>query len=224
MKVKLGRICLFAAIAVVFNSGCAVFDAIVGQSGERVDPEVVATWWDGPRIRPGVALIVQLGAVAGSQPVTMEVQVDRSGYATIPYLLTKPVMCDGLTLEAFQSKVTCAYQEFIKQPQVTVRFAQFDQRTGVSPYGTVQVLGEVANPGPVNMPPTMDLTVLKAIQTAGGLRPFADKTKIQVTRCEKDGRQCKTIVDLDEIGKQGRIDKDMLLKPGDVVYAYETWL
>jgi protein involved in polysaccharide export with SLBB domain len=152
----------------------------------------------------------------------MQAQVDEKGEITLPYLLQKSVACNGLTLEDLKQKLVKAYEEYIKQPQVTVTFAPFDGR-GVSPWGTVTVLGEVAVPGPVNMPSTRDLTLTKVLQAAGGLRPFANKTQIRVTRCDKDGNQTKTIVNLNEIGEKGRIDKDIPLKAGDVVWVPETW-
>ena len=188
----------------------------------QVDSSVVATWWDGPRIRPGIALIIQVGAVGAPPLPPMEVLVDQNGAITLQHLLQKPVACDGLTLEALKQKLVKAYSVYYRQPQVTVTFAPYDGK-GVSPWGTVTVLGEVANPGPVNMPATMDLTVTKVLQAAGGLKPFADKSNIRVTRCDKDGNQTRTTVNLNEIGKDGRIDKDMSLKAGDVVYVYETW-
>ena len=116
-----------------------------------------------------------------------------------------------------------AYSKYYRQPLITVTFGPFDARGGVSPWGTVTVLGEVARPGPVNIPSTMDMTVTKALQEAGGCKPFADKSAILVTRCDKEGNQTKTRVDIKEIGKGGRIDKDMLLKAGDVVWVPETW-
>ncbi len=84
-------------------------------------------------------------------------------------------------------------------------------------------MGEVNRPGPVNMPSTMDMTVTKVLQEAGGCKPFADKSAIRVTRCERDGSQTRTIVDIKEIGKDGRVDKDMLLRAGDTVWVPETW-
>ena len=188
---------------------------------EKVDSAVVATWWDGPRIRPGILLIVQVG-VSADKPMTMEALVDQNGDITLPYLLPDPVACDGLTLESLKQKLVKAYSKYLRQPMITVTFAPFDGK-GVSPWGTVTVLGEVMNPGPVNMPPTMDLTVTKVLQASGGCRPFADKSNIRVTRCDKDGRQTRTIVDISEIGKGGRIDKDMTLRAGDVVWVPETW-
>ena len=55
------------------------------------------------------------------------------------------------------------------------------------------------------------------------MKPFANKSKVQVTRCDRKGRQTKFIVDIEEIGKNGRIDKDMTLSAGDVVWVPETW-
>ena len=188
---------------------------------EQVDSSVVAQWWDGPRIRPGIALIVQVSSVA-APPTTMNVLVDQNGDITLPLLLQEPIACDGLTLEALKQKLVKAYSKYYRQPMVTVTFAPYDGK-GVSPWGTVTVLGEVGNPGPVNMPATMDLTVTKVLQAAGGCKPFADKTAIRVTRCDRDGNQTRTYVNINEIGKDGRVDKDMPLRAGDVVWVPETW-
>ena len=213
---------LASLCACVCICGCESVMEIVSGRSSAVDSSVVATWWDGPRIRPGIALSIQVGTVA-VPPATMNALVDQNGEITLPYLLQEPVACDGLTLDALKLKLVKAYSTYLRQPMVTVTFAPFDGKTGVSPWGTVTVLGEVSRPGPVNMPSTMDLTVTKVLQEAGGCRPFADKTAILVTRCDKDGTQHRTKVNLNEIGKNGRIDKDMSLRAGDVVWVPETW-
>lgn len=200
--------------------GC---ETVVDMFRERkpVDAAVVATWWDGPRIRPGVRLTIQVGTPS-APPAKMDVLVDQNGDITLPLLLQEPVACDGLTLESLKQKLVKAYSTYYRQPMVTVTFAPYDGK-GVSPWGTVTVLGEVGRPGPVNMPATMDLTVTKVLQEAGGCKQFADKTAIRVTRCDKDGNQTRTYVNLNEIGKDGRVDKDMSLRAGDVVWVPETW-
>jgi len=225
-KVYLSTIRRLALIVGVSAAACGcttVADTFHDMFGkhEQVDSSVVATWWDGPRIRPGIALVVQVSSVA-APPTTMNVLVDQNGDITLPLLLQEPVACDGLTLEALKQKLVKAYSKYYRQPMVTVTFAPYDGK-GVSPWGTVTVLGEVGNPGPVNMPATMDLTVTKVLQAAGGCKPFADKTAIRVTRCDKDGNQTRTYVNINEIGKDGRVDKDMPLRAGDVVWVPETW-
>ena len=214
---------LSVALAAVlgFACGCETVSDLF-RDKKPVDASVVAEWWDGPRIRPGIKLLIQVGTPAAA-PSKMEVLVDQNGDITLPLLLQDPVACDGLTLDALKQKLVKAYSKYYRQPMVTVTFAPWDGNTGVSPWGTVTVLGEVGRPGPVNMPETMDLTVTKVLQAAGGCKPFADKTSIRVTRCDKDGNQTRTYVNLNEIGKDGRVDKDMSLRAGDVVWVPETW-
>ncbi len=225
---------LMLACALLGTCGCAsildFLDSLEGSStstssrrAEDDPSDEMAVYDDGvPRVRPGVVMMVQVGATS-QQPTSMQVQVDQKGEITLQYLLQAPVFCNGLTLESLKQKLIKAYQVYIKQPVVTVAFIPVEGNNGVSPYGFVTVLGEVAQPGPVNMPATMDLTVTKALKLAGGLRPFADKTKIRVTSCDKDGNKKRTIVDLKEIGEKGLINKDITLRSGDVVWVPECW-
>lgn len=210
----------FMAVMGLVLTGCETISDVFG-SDSRASTEVVPTFWDGPRVRPGIALIIQVGTPTAA-PTTMNVLVDQNGDITMPLLLQAPVACDGLTLEALKQKLVKEYSIFYRQPQITVTFAPYDGK-GVSPWGTVTVLGEVGSPGPVNIPSTMELTVTKVLQMAGGLKPFADKSAIKVSRCDKDGHITRTYVDLKEIGKGGRVDKDMILRAGDVVWVPETW-
>ena len=218
----MGRLCTSFALllAVVSLSGCETIQKII--SGEPDMLEVAPTWQEPGRIRPGIALIIQVGTPS-APPTTVNVLVDQNGYITMPLLLQEPVVCDGLSLESLKQKLVKAYSAYYRQPQITVTFAPFDGK-GVSPWGTVTVMGEVASPGPVNIPSTMELTVTKALQMAGGVKPYANKSKIQVSRCDKDGRITKTYVDLDDIGKGGRVDKDIPLRAGDVLFVPVTWI
>ena len=220
--VKVYRFALYGCIFVLCAASCGC-ETIMGIFSPRddIDTSVVATWWDGPRVRPGVSLVIQVGTAA-TAPVTMTCMVDQNGDIVLQHLLQEPVACDGLTLDALKKKLVKAYEVYYKNPKITVTFPPYDGR-GVSPWGTVTVLGEVGSPGPVNMPPTMDMTVTKVLQAAGGLKPYADRTKIKITRCDKDGNQTRYKVDLDEIGKEGRPDKDMVLRAGDVVWVPQTW-
>lgn len=190
------------------------------KSREVVDRNVVATWWDGPKVRPGIGLVIAVGN-AGMPMTTMNVMVDQKGEITLSLLLQKPVACDGLTLEELKQKLVAEYGVYYRQPQVTVTFAPWDGG-GVSPWGTITVMGQVGNPGPVNMPATMDMTVTRALQAAGGLKSYGNRNRICVTRCDRFGKQTRYKVDLDEIGEDGRPDKDMVLRAGDVVWVPEV--
>ena len=218
---------LVAACALICVGGCeTVLNALNeleggGSKQAHVDPEVLATYFDGPKIRPGVALAISVTAVGQPNRDAKQYFVDAEGCITMELVGT--IKCDGLSLVELQQKVVTAYKEYYIDPSVTATFIYQPGQNMVSPWGTVKVLGEVHRPGPVDVPSTMDLTVLRALQLAGGCTSIADKHRVQVTRCDKDGRQTKSRVDLIEMGERGRPDMDMVLKAGDVVWVPMSW-
>ena len=217
----LSVVALFAALFCL--CGCeTVANALNGlEDGgkEPVDTAALATYFDGPKVRPGVALAISVTAVGTASRESKQYFVDAEGCITME--LVGRVKCDGLTLVELQEKVATAYKEYYIEPSVTATF--LSGQGMVSPWGTVIVLGEVARPGPVDMPSTMDLTVLRALQLAGGVTSIADKRRVKVTRCDKDGKRTSKLVDLVEIGEKGRPEMDMLLKSGDVVHVPMSW-
>ena len=206
---------------VVFSCMTGCQSLLQESHGNSVDADVLATYFDGPKVRPGVALAISVTATGTQGQAAKQYFVDADGYIAME--LVGQIKCDGLTLVGLQQKITAAYKEFFLDPHVTATFIYQAGGGIVSPWGTVTVLGEVNRPGPVDVPSTMDLRVTRALQLAGGATGIADKANIRVTRCDKDGRQTKTTVDLIEIGKEGRPDKDMLLKAGDVVWVPMSW-
>ena len=207
------------AIAIFGISGCALLPQ--EERKESVDAEVLATYFDGPKVRPGVALAISVTATGSQGGAVKQYFVDADGCITME--LVGQIKCDGLTLVGLQQKITAAYKKYFLDPHVNATFIYQAGAGMVSPWGTVTVLGEVNRPGPVDVPATMDLRVTRALQLAGGATGIADKSNIRVTRCDKDGKQTKTTVDLIEIGKEGRPDKDMLLKAGDVIWVPMSW-
>ena len=199
--------------------GCA--SLLQKPSEQNVDADVLATYFDGPKVRPGVALAISVTATGTQGQAAKQYFVDADGYIAME--LIGQIKCDGLTLVGLQQKITAAYKEFFLDPHVTATFIYQAGGGMISPWGTVTVLGEVNRPGPVDVPSTMDLRVTRALQLAGGATGIADKRNIRVTRCDKDGKQTKTTVNLIEIGEEGRPDKDMLLKAGDVVWVPMSW-
>lgn len=211
--------------ALGYVCGCqSIFDAFSGvqpSGGDTMSTDVLATYFDGPKVRPGVALGISVTAVGAANRESKQYFVDAEGCITMELVGT--LKCEGLTLIELQQKVAAAYKEYYIDPSVTATFIYQPGQNMVSPWGTVTVLGEVGRPGPVDVPSTMDLTVLKALQLAGGVTSIADKRDILVTRCDKDGKQTKRRVDIVKIGKDGRPDMDMTLKAGDVVWVPMSW-
>ena len=214
---------LACGLLAVGAGGCTVLDYFdgLGQKDGNVNPNVLATYFDGPKVRPGVALDISVTAVGASQSSHKQYFVDADGYISME--LVGQIKCDGMSLVGLQKKIESAYKKYYLNPSVTVTFIYQAGQNMVSPWGTVTILGEVARQGPVDVPSTMDLRLTRALQLAGGVTAIADRRRVQVTRCDKDGKQTKTKVDLVEIGEEGRPDKDMLLKPGDVVWVPMSW-
>ena len=198
--------------------GCMLLNS---QNTVEMDADVLATYFDGPKVRPGVALAISVTAQGQTGQDSKQYFVDADGCIAMP--LVGQIKCDGLTLTGLQQKIAAAYKEYYLDPAVTATFIYQAGQNMVSPWGTVTVLGEVVRPGPVDVPSTMDLRLTRALQLAGGMTAIADKHRVQVTRCDKDGKQTKTQVDLVEIGEEGRPDKDMLLKAGDVIFVRMSW-
>ena len=82
----------------------------------------------------------------------------------------------------------------------------------------VYVLGQVARPGPFPLPEQGDLTVSKAITTAGGFERFAKQSKVQVMRAGKR----LAVVDVRKVLAGEDADKDIVLMPGDTVFVPES--
>jgi polysaccharide biosynthesis/export protein len=94
---------------------------------------------------------------------------------------------------------------------------------GTKSRGKIYITGQVRAQGGMDILPDEVLTVSKAILKAGGLSDFANKKKVKLIR-KKEGEPngtTTTILDLAEILDKGRIDKDVVLEPGDLIVVPE---
>ncbi len=97
-----------------------------------------------------------------------------------------------------------------------------DGDTVVVPAGnTFYVLGEVKKPGAYQLDHAA--TVLEGIALAGGFTDKAAPNRTRVIRNHKDGGQESIVVDLNEVIKRGRKDKDVPLTPNDVIVVPESY-
>lgn len=85
--------------------------------------------------------------------------------------------------------------------------------------GRVYILGQVRNQGPMEITVNENLTVGKAILRAGGFGDFANKKRVKLFRNGGPDGSAKQSVELNlaEILEEGKIEKDMLLRPDDFV-------
>jgi polysaccharide export outer membrane protein len=171
-----------------------------------------------PLLRTGLVLAFSLRVGDRVEVEPMRLQVMDKGEVVFPMAGT--VACDGLTLPHLKRVLEERYSAFYREPQISLEFLY--EPDAVSPWGRVLVQGRVAGEGWVNIPPTRDLTVSRAIQVAGGYSTSAKKSAIIVTRRKSGGRKEVLKVDLERVGTKGEIERDIRLLPGDVVYVPQS--
>lgn len=85
------------------------------------------------------------------------------------------------------------------------------------------VLGQVHRPGSIDLPNNTRMTVSMAVSHAGSYTKFAATSSIQILRHPASGPSRTLLVDLDKI-LEGRVDLDVEIQPGDVVWVPERGL
>jgi len=87
-----------------------------------------------------------------------------------------------------------------------------------SPKNAVFVMGEVRNPGTIPLEPEGGYTILQLLARAGGFSQFAKPSRTVIIREEGSGKQIIP-VDVQKIIDNPQEAKDVVLKPGDVVFV-----
>jgi polysaccharide export outer membrane protein len=83
------------------------------------------------------------------------------------------------------------------------------------------VMGEVKRPGAYQLEQAG--TAIEGVALAGGFTDRAAPNRTKIIRTHRDGRQETFIVDLNEIIKRGRKDKDVPLLANDVIVVPESY-
>lgn len=132
--------------------------------------------------------------VYGDKDISGEYTIDTRGVLTLP--LIGELKADGLSKAQLEAKIVDALVDggYYTDPNVTL---------DVSMMQPFYILGEVKNPGSYEY--SADLDVFKAIATAGGYTPRADKNDIVVIR-KIDGQKVRL-----------KATEDTELLPGDSI-------
>lgn len=108
------------------------------------------------------------------------------------------------TVEEIREELTKKLSKYIENIQLDVRVAGYRSER-------VYVVGEVAQPG-IHLVKDIPLTMLEAINNAGGVNPGADLRNIALTRDDKTYS-----INLLSLYEGGDIKQNVLLKQGDVL-------
>jgi polysaccharide export outer membrane protein len=131
------------------------------------------------------------------------VRVD--GKISVP--LIDEVDAAGYTPLELEKVLGDRFSKYIKNPVVTVIAATINSKR-------VYVVGGVKKEGPISM--VRPMTVLQALNEAGGLVDFARKRKIYVLRNE-NGKQVKLPFDYQTVLKGEHLEQNIELLPDDTI-------
>jgi polysaccharide export outer membrane protein len=131
--------------------------------------------------------------------------VRADGKISIPLIKEVDVM--GLTPLELERMLTERISKLIHGADVTVIVKEITSRK-------VYMLGGLKKEGPLMLPASM--TVLQAINAAGGLSEYAKRKKIYILRNE-NGQQQRLPFDYQAVIKGERMEQNILLRPDDTV-------
>ena len=132
------------------------------------------------------------------------VEVDDDGTVLLP--LVKRVRVVGLSKSQLQRKLYDMYSKYLQDPSLKVEILN----------KKVYVLGEVKNPGSIDLNKYSSLNPLKAIVERGGLSDFADIHHIKVLR---SGGSNYHLANIDLSNTNSLRVRNLKLRADDVVYV-----
>jgi polysaccharide export outer membrane protein len=128
--------------------------------------------------------------------------VAEDGSIYYPYVGTLQVA--GKTTRQIREILIGRLSKYIEKVQLDVRMAAFRSKR-------VYVVGEVAKPGLQDVT-DIPMTVLEAVNRAGGFTPEADHSRVLLTRKGTTYR-----VDIQSMYEDGASEQNALLEPGDIL-------
>jgi polysaccharide biosynthesis/export protein len=145
--------------------------------------------------------------------LSVTVPVRPDGRISTP--LVEDLVAVGKTPTQLAREIEQVLSEFIRAPQVNVIVQQF-----VGTFGEqIRVLGQAAQPRAV---PYRDrMTLMDVMIEVGGLTQFAAGNRSRVVRTV-DGKSQEIRVRLDDLINEGKIQYNMMMRPGDVVIIPEA--
>ncbi|SIT81512.1 polysaccharide export outer membrane protein [Yoonia rosea] len=148
----------------------------------------------------------ELTMPAGPQRSAAETGFRVQSDGTFFYPFVGQVQAAGLAPEQIRANLMVGLAEYIADPQLEVRVAAFNSQA-------INITGAVAAPQRLPLT-TVPLTLIDAVNAAGGLVPEADPAGVTLQR---NGRTYR--VDLEGFLERGMVSNNPMLGSGDVVFV-----
>jgi polysaccharide export outer membrane protein len=168
------------------------------------------------RIQPGDSLTV---TVLEDDTLNRQVLVLPDGRISVP--LAGTIQAAGQSVDSVEKVIADRLaSNFAVRPSVFVSVVAVDENAGDFP---VYVLGQVANPGQVEVKP--GTTLLQAIALSGGLDRFAAGKRIQLRRTDPaTGQERLFLFNYNAVENGGAVQSMITLRQGDVIIVPERHL
>lgn len=163
---------------------------------------------DHQKFGPGDKVMFQ---VVEDQDPPQSLTITESGDLAVPYYGL--VHAAGKTCRELAAEIKESLEKNLYYRATVVVALEVANRTGVT--GKVYVTGQVRQPGGFDIPAKENLTVSKAILSAGGFSDFSDKKHVRLIRKTTEGD--KTFVVNVVAVWQGHLDQDVPVQAGDTV-------
>jgi len=146
--------------------------------------------------------------------LTTKARVSSKGEITFPLIGTVEVK--DLTVEEIEKEImTLLKKDYLVDPQVNVFIEKYTEKK-------VFVMGFVNKPGEYELFKDRPTTVLEAITMAGGFKEGAAQNGTKVLRVD-NGNELTISVKITDITKKGEKEKDIPIKPGDIIVVPESF-
>ena len=143
------------------------------------------------------------------------VRVSQEYSITLP--LIGKVDVKGKSLRQAEDLIRALYsRDYLVNPQINVVVIEYAKRS-------VNVIGQVNQPGAVLFPQEQGLTLLDAVARAGGFSRLANRTQVKLTRTNTDGKSETYVIDADDLIK-GRSSNTWPLLVNDIIFVPERIL
>jgi len=143
------------------------------------------------------------------------VSVRPDGRISVP--LIEDITAAGKTPTQLAREIEGRLKKYIQDPNVTVIVRSF-----VGPFDRqIRVIGEATEPAAI---PFRDhMTLLDVMIATKGLTKYAAGNRAEIVRRDADGKQTAIRVRLNDLIKDGDIDQNIEMQPGDTLIIPQTW-
>jgi polysaccharide biosynthesis/export protein len=203
---------------------CAVLAALVGCAGPGIPADSTVTSSGGDVVSSANANGNQYVIGAGDQ---LGISVYRAPELSVPTIPVRPdgrismplipdIVAAGKTPTQLGQEIEQRLKEYVKDPIVTVMVSGF-----VGPFSRqVRIIGAATEP--MAIPYRDNMTVLDVMIATKGLTKFASGNRAFIVR-SVGGKRETINVRLDDLLRNGDINQNVDMRPGDTLIIPESW-